>query len=231
MHSTSYTKIKLLLIDSNFLFREGLKRILEKNEDFQIVAEGDSGEQLLPLYDQHQPDVVIFDPNLSQEDGIEALRNLTLHFPTSKVLIFTVNDEFSYASQTIIEGASGYLLKKMDTASIIEAIRWAANGDFYLHPTIANDFLFNLKKLCEDEQGTKFMQTEINPPHHLLTLRQSETLQLLSEGHNNKSLSEVLGISEKTVKNHVSAILSKLGVIDRTQAVVSALKNGWIELK
>lgn len=231
MHLPDRRKIKLLLIDPNLLFREGFKSILEENDDFQIVADGHRGDQLLSLYTKHQPDAVIFEPNLPQEDGIEVLRNLTFHFPDSKVFIFTVIDEFSYASQIIYEGAASYLLKKMDSASIIKAIRMAIKGGFYLHPTIAKDFLLDFKNLSAEEDQTKFIQPAINRPFHLLTLRQTEILQLLSEGHNNKALGEIMGLSEKTVKNHVSAVLRKLGVTDRTQAVVLALKNGWIELK
>lgn len=227
----NYRKINLLLIDSNPILREGLKRILELNRELQIVAEGHRGEQLFPLYKQYQPDAVIFDTNLPQAEGMEALRELILHFPDSKVLVFTVIDEFNHVSQAIKEGAAGYLLKEMDAPSIISAIKTVVKGEFYLHPKLTKDFLSEFKKLEGREMRANFYQSDIRRPYHLLTPRESEVLQLLAEGHSNKSLGDVLGVSDKTIKNHVSTILRKMDLNDRTQAVVMALKKGWIELR
>ena len=162
---------------------------------------------------------------------MEALRELFLRFPDSKVLVFTVVDEFTHVSQAIREGASGYLLKEMDAPSIINAIQTVVKGEFFLHPKLTTDFLSEYIKMDERKTGAKFFQSDIRRPYHLLTTRESEVLQLLAEGHSNKSLGEALGVSDKTIKNHVSTILRKLDLSDRTQAVVTALKNGWIELK
>lgn len=196
-----------------------------------MVAEAEKGEQLLSLYTEYQPDAVIFEPNLSYTEEMEALRELILHFPEAKVLIFTVVDEFTNVSQAIREGASGYLLKEMDAPSIINAIQMVVKGQFYLHPRFTTEFISEFVRMDGGKRGGKFFQSDIRRPYHLLTPRESEVLQLLAEGHSNKSLGEALSVSDKTVKNHVSTILSKLNLNDRTQAVVTALKNGWIELK
>lgn len=231
MNPNYVRQIDVLVIEPHPLFREGLKRVLETDSRINIVAEGENGEQLLPLYKEHQPDVVITELNLPEKNGIEAVRELIQHFPQSVVLIFTVVDDFHYVSQTIQAGASGYLLKEMDSASIAYAIKTVINGGIYLHPKITKEFLTEFNRLALDESVGAFIQTEIKMPYHLLTSREAEVLQLLADGCSNKALSEALDISIKTVKNHVSTILRKMGLKDRTQVVVQALKNGWVELR
>lgn len=231
MVKTMVRPIDVLVIEPHPLFREGLKRVLETGSSIKIIAEGENGEHLLPLYKKYQPDAVMIDLNLPSKNGIEAVRELIHHFPQAVVLIFTVNDDFSFVSQAIQSGASGYLLKEMDSTSIADAIKLAVNGGFYLHPKITKDFLTEFNKLSLSENTGAFIQSEIKLPYHLLTAREAEVLQLLADGCSNKALSEALDISIKTVKNHVSTILRKMGLKDRTQAVVQALKNGWVELR
>lgn len=225
----SVQKIDLLILDPHPLFREGLKRVLEIDSYLRVIGEGGTGEKLLPLFRQHQPDAVLMEINLLSKTGIEALSELTQHFPHAKVLIFTVVDDFFYASQAIQAGASGYLLKEMDPAAIVHAIKTVVEGGFYLHPKVTTDFIGALNKLALASNGP-YLQTTVIRPYHLLTARECEVLQLLAEGHSNRSLGEALEISEKTVKNHVSSILRKMELQDRTQAVVIAIKNGWVEL-
>ncbi|WP_282020912.1 response regulator [Planomicrobium okeanokoites] len=225
----SVQKIDLLVLDSHPLFREGLKRVLEMDSNLRVKGEGGTGEQLLPLYRQYQPDVVLMEINLPSKTGIEALGELIQHSPHAKVLIFTVVDDFFYASQAIQAGASGYLLKEMDPTAIVQAIKTVAEGGFYLHPKVTRDFISALNKLTLGSDGL-FLQTTVTLPYHLLTARECEVLQLLADGHSNRSLGEALEISEKTVKNHVSSILRKMELQDRTQAVVIAIKNGWVAL-
>lgn len=223
-------KIDITVIDSHPIFREGLKRVLEMGTDLRIVAEGETGEQLLPLYKQFQPDVVLIEANLPNQDGVTAMEELLVYYPFSKVLLFTVVDDFSYVLQALKGGASGYLLKEMDSATIVSAIKTVVEGGVYLHPKITKDFLMEFHKLDVENSQEIFLQTGIKRPYHLLTARECEVLQLLADGHSNKTLAKALKISEKTVKNHVSSILRKMELQDRTQAVVTAIKNGWVEL-
>lgn len=225
----SVQKIDLLILDSHPLFREGLKRVLEIAPNLQVIAEGETGEQLLPLYRQHQPEAVLMEINLPSKTGIEALSELTQQFPHAKVLIFTVVDDFFYVSQAIQAGASGYLLKEMDPAAIIQAIETVVEGGYYLHPKVTTNFIDALNRLGQANDG-QFLQPAVIRPFHLLTARECEVLQLLADGHSNRLLAEALEISEKTVKNHVSSILRKMELQDRTQAVVLAIKNGWVAL-
>ncbi len=231
MKLTHIKKIDILIIDAQPLFREGLKRVLELDSTLQIVAEGESGEQLLPLFSQYQPDVVLMEINLPPQTGIQALGELNQHFPHSKVIVFTVVDDFFYVSQAIRAGASGYLLKEMDSPSLIHAIKAVVAGSHYLHPKVTKDFIDELNKLALPDPEGLFFQREVIHPYHLLTRRECQALQLLADGHSNRTLGETLEISEKTVKNHVSSILRKMDLTDRTQAVVTALKKGWVELR
>lgn len=169
--------------------------------------------------------------NIPSKNGIDALRELIQHFPFSKVIIFTVVDDFHYVSLALKAGASGYLLKEMDSNSIVHAIKRVVSGGFYLHPKVTKDFISELTNRGLQEHDGPFLQTEIKRPYHLLTHRECQVMQLLAEGHSNQSLGNVLGISDKTVKNHVSSILRKMDLQDRTQVVVTALKNGWVELR
>lgn len=231
MNKSIIRQIDVLVIEPHPLFREGLKRVLEADSRIRITAEGENGEQLLPLYKEYQPDAVLIELNLPQKNGVEATRELIHHFPQAVVLPITVVDDFAHVSQAIQAGASGYLLKDMDSNAIADAIRTTINGGIYLHPKITKDFLTAFNKLALDESTSSFVQTEIKLPYHLLTSREAEVLQLLADGLSNKALSETLDISIKTVKNHVSTILRKMGLKDRTQVVVQALKNGWVELR
>lgn len=223
--------IDVLVIDSHLFLHEGLKRILERDTDIRIVAEGENGKQLLSLYEQHRPDVVLIDVNFKQKNEVEALHELLHRFPFSKVLLFTVVEDFTSVAEAIKGGVSGYLLKEMDSTMMIHAIKLVVKGSYYIHPKITTDFLADVRKLAVREEPGNFLQKEVKRPYHVLTIRESEVLQLLTDGHSNKSIGELLDISSRTVSTHISSILRKMALQDRTQAVVTALKNGWVELR
>lgn len=231
MASNRVRTINLLLIDGNSLFREGLKSELERDMEFQVLAEGDTEEQLKFLYKEYLPHVVIMDVDFHKKSGIDTLEELTSVHPHSKVLIFTSTADSYFMSLALKKGASGYMLKKMDVPAIVDAIKTVFRGEVYLHPELTGDFISEFRQLKKRESAGKFYQKAVMRPYHLLTRRETEVLQLLAEGYSNKNLSKVLEINEKTVKGHVSAILRKMDVHDRTQAVVTAIKNGWVELK
>lgn len=222
---------KILIVDDHQLFREGVKRILAFEDSFEIVAEGDDGSEVLALYEEHQPDVVLMDINMPRKNGIEATDELTQKNPDAKVIVLSIHDDESYVSQALKTGALGYMLKEMDADAIVQAIKVVAAGGSYLHPKVTHNLVTEYRRLSEREHKGSFHQHEIRRPLHLLTKRECEVLQLLTDGQSNRSIGETLFISEKTVKNHVSSILQKMSVNDRTQAVVTAIKNGWVEVK
>jgi two-component system response regulator DegU len=225
---------KIVIIDDHQLFREGVKRILEFEKSFQVVAEGDDGSDALGLVQEYQPDVVIMDINMPQMNGVEATRELVEQYPNTKVIILSIHDDENYVTHALKTGAQGYLLKEMDADALIEAVRVVADGGSYLHPKVTHNLVNEYRKLATSvaRGGGGYVQTiEIRRPLHLLTRRECEVLQMLADGKSNRGIGESLFISEKTVKNHVSNILQKMNVNDRTQAVVAAIKNGWVEVK
>lgn len=212
---------KIVIIDDHQLFREGVKRILDFEPSFEVVAEGDDGSEAIQLVEQHQPDVVIMDINMPNINGVEATASLIEKYPESKVIILSIHDDENYVTHALRTGATGYLLKEMDADALVEAVKVVADGGSYLHPRVTHNLVKEYRRLSEDEQGAdKYISpVEIRRPLHLLTRRECEVLQLLADGKSNRGIGEALFISEKTVKNHVSNILQKMNVNDRTQAV------------
>ena len=224
---------KIAIIDDHQLFREGVKRILEFEKSFQVVAEGDDGSDALGLVEQYLPDVVIMDINMPGMNGVEATRELIEIYPNTKVIILSIHDDENYVTHALKTGACGYLLKEMDADALIEAVRVVAEGGSYLHPKVTHNLVNEYRRLTvgRTRGGTYIPTVEIRRPLHLLTRRECEVLQMLADGKSNRGIGEALFISEKTVKNHVSNILQKMNVNDRTQAVVVAIKNGWVEVR
>ena len=225
------TKIKIIIVDDHQLFREGVKRILDFENTFEVVAEGDDGSEVVALYEEFKPDVILMDINMPRMNGIEATEQLIKNHPDAKVIILSIHDDGSYVTHALKTGALGYMLKEMDAEAIVEAIKVVSTGGSYLHPKVTHNLVEEFRRLSDREHKGAFQQHDIRLPYHLLTKRECEVLQLLTDGQSNRTIGETLFISEKTVKNHVSSILQKMAVNDRTQAVVSAIKNGWVEVK
>lgn len=225
---------KIIIIDDHQLFREGVKRILDFENSFEVVAEGDDGSEVMNLFELHHPDVIIMDINMPNINGIDATQQLIAKYPEAKVIILSIHDDENYVTHALKTGATGYLLKEMDADALINAVKVVADGGSYLHPKVTHNLVKEFRRLSIQE-GESSVQTitrvEIRRPLHLLTRRECEVLQLLADGKSNRAIGDALYISEKTVKNHVSNILQKMNVNDRTQAVVVAIKNGWVEVK
>jgi len=223
--------INIALIDDHILFREGVKRILDYEADFNIVAEGDDGAVGIEIVKEYKPDVVLMDINMPNMNGVQATANLVRNYPKTKVIILSIHDDESYVTHALKTGAQGYLLKEMDADSLIEAIKVVHEGGSYLHPKITHNLVREYRRLAKENVPNVVNGViEYRKPLHLLTKRECEVLQLMSEGKSNRAVAETLYISEKTVKNHVSNILQKMGANDRTQAVVSAIKKGWVDV-
>ncbi|OKL36370.1 response regulator [Domibacillus mangrovi] len=222
----------IIIIDDHQLFREGVKRILDFEETFNVLAEGEDGAEALALVEEHKPDVVIMDINMPEVNGVEATRKLVDKYPDTKVIILSIHDDENYVMHALQSGALGYLLKEMDAEELVEAVKVVAAGGSYLHPRVTHNLIADYRRLSNDDgKGKGFQQSEVVRPLHLLTRRECEVLQLLADGKSNRGIGESLYISEKTVKNHVSNILQKMNVNDRTQAVVTAIKKGWVEVR
>lgn len=223
--------IKIVLIDDHKLFREGVKRILSFEPAFDVVAEADDGRDAKEIVEKYNPDIVLMDINMPETNGIEATKELLQNNPDLKVIILSIHDDENYVTHALQSGAQGYLLKEMDTDSLMEAIKVVHDGGSYLHPKVTHNLVQEYRRLAKNSQTrNSIADIEYRKPLHLLTKRECQVLQLLSEGQSNRKIAETLVISEKTVKNHVSNILQKMNVNDRTQAVVTAIRNGWVEV-
>ncbi|MFD1953938.1 response regulator [Paenibacillus thailandensis] len=232
-------KIKILLADDHQLFREGLKRILNMEEDLEVIGECGDGIQVMEFCNHTMPEIVLMDINMPIENGVVTTERLKTIFPDVKVLILSIHDDESYVFETLRKGATGYLLKDMEAEALINAIRAVVDGHAYIHPKVTGKLINQLRRMtyldemgvmtgaaAAKESGVKFTASEDNP----LTRREAEVLRLMAEGKSNKMIGENLFISEKTVKNHVSSILQKMEVDDRTQAVINSIKYGWVTL-
>ncbi|MCL6601880.1 MAG: response regulator transcription factor [Paenibacillus sp.] len=232
------TPIKVLLADDHQLFREGLKRILNMEDDIEVIGECGDGIQVLEFCNVTKPDIVLMDINMPIENGVEATQKVRDMFPDIKVIILSIHDDESYVFETLRKGANGYLLKDMEAESLINAIRSVCQGHAFIHPKVTGKLINQLRRMTYlnetgamaetvvKEAGVKFVAGDNNP----LTRREAEVLRLMAEGKSNKMIGEYLFISEKTVKNHVSSILQKMEVDDRTQAVINSIKFGWVTL-
>src|SRR5690625_678863 len=221
--------IDIVIIDDHKLFREGVKRILDFEPSFNVVAEGGDGNVATKLVKEYDPEVVLMDINMPNMNGIQATANLVAHFPDTHVIILSIHDDENYVTHALKSGANGYLLKEMDSDALIDAIKIVSEGGSYLHPKVTHNLVKEFQRLSKVQSGS-IEDIEYRKPLHLLTRRECEVLQLLADGKSNRAISEHLFISEKTVKNHVSNILQKMVVNDRTQAVVKAIRNGWVQV-
>lgn len=205
--------IRVLLVDDQRLFREALGTLLAAQPTLVLVGEASDGEEALRLAHQHQPDVILMDVQMPVLDGVAATRRLRAELPACRVILLTVFDDDEYVLEGLRAGAVGYLLKDASSARLLEAIDAAARGEAFLQPSVA------AKVVAQFASGGGIPQSSLTEP---LTAREIEILRLLAKGHSNREIADALVLAEGTVKNHVTNILGKLDVRDRTQAVLKA---------
>lgn len=211
-------KISVIIADDHMLMREGLKQLLELEEDIYVIAQSGTGEETIDKVLKFKPDVLLLDINMPKLNGIDTLRRLRDLGVETKIIMLTIHEDREYLYETLRMGADGYILKDCDADSLIKAIRDVKSGKMYVQPSIAS-------MLIEGIDGKADESNEILQKVKSLTKREYEVLTLIAEGLNNKDIADKLFISEKTVKNHVSSIFKKIGVNDRIQAAIFAYKN------
>lgn len=224
---------RIAIVDDHELFREGLKRIFDLEDEFVVVAEGRTGREAIRIAGEKKPEILILDINMPDMNGIEATKQLAILSPDTRVLILSIHDDESYITHALEAGASGFLLKEVASTELISAVRSVARDGAYLHPKVTTNVLKDYRRLLQfkGEQASRSVESRTDDPvYQLLSRREVEVLHLLADGRSNRDISDMLFISEKTVKNHVSSVLRKMEVNDRTQAVVDAIRRGWVEI-
>ncbi len=213
--------IRVLLVDDQSLFREGLNTLLSIYPDIDIVGEAANGQEAVEQVQMLNPDVVLMDLRMPVLDGVLATRRLKENHPDSRVIILTTFDDDETVFDGLRAGAVGYLLKDVSSEKLVEAIRTTARGESFLQPRIAAKLVAEFTRM--DKTPVK-NQSLVEP----LSDRELEILMLVSQGASNKEIGSELFIAEGTVKNHVTSILGKLGVRDRTQAALKGRELGLI---
>jgi DNA-binding NarL/FixJ family response regulator len=216
------TPIRLLIVDDQALFREGLRTLLSVQPDMEVVGEAANGEEALSLARITSPAVVLMDLRMPVLDGVAATRRLHADQPGCRVIVLTTFDDDEYVFEGLRAGAVGYLLKDVPSEKLFEAVRAAARGESFLQPSVA------AKVVAEFARLTNQYQPHARPLPENLSGRELEILSLIATGASNKEIATRLFIAEGTVKNHVTNILGKLEVRDRTQAALKARSLGLV---
>lgn len=203
--------IRILIADDHSIVRQGLATIINRVPEMTVVAQAEDGQQAIALFREHQPDVTLMDLRMPQMTGVEAIAEICTEFKQARVIVLTTYDSDEDIYRGLQAGAQGYLLKDAKPDELLKAIRTIYSGQKYVPP----------------EVGAKLVQRMSNPE---LSERELEVLRSMAQGMSNLEIGTALCIGESTVKSHVNRILSKLGVNDRTQAVIVAVKRGIVSL-
>ncbi|MBI5563582.1 MAG: response regulator transcription factor [Chloroflexi bacterium] len=229
-------RIRVLLADDQDIIRTGLTIILNHQADIEVIGQAADGIEAVEFAKKLQPDVILMDIKMPHLNGIQATRQIVAALPKTQIIILTTYDTDDWVFDGIRAGAIGYLLKDTSGDNLAEAVRGALRGESQIDPTVARKVLREFQQLTARRSAAPQPMAAPQPvveeePLERLTDREEEVLKLLAGGLANKEIAQQLSLSEGTVKNHISAILTKLHANDRTQAVITALKRGLVDLK
>lgn len=218
----SEEKIRVILVDDHPLVREGLRKILTMDNEIEIIDEAGDGQGAINIARKHKPNVILMDINMPGTNGIEATRIIKREMPFVGIIALTIHEEEEYVLELVRAGVSGYVLKDIAPAKLVETIKIVAKGHSVVDPSMTNKIFGEINRLSRFRRAKEDWET--------LTDREMDVLGLIAKGHSNKEIAQKLTISEKTVKNHITNIFRKLEVEDRTQAVLFAIKHRLVEL-
>lgn len=208
-----------MITDDHKMIREGIKQLLELNENISVVNMASDGNECLDILKEKEVDVLLLDINMPNKNGLDTLKEIKESKLGVKVIILTVHNEADYLVRAVEIGANGYVLKDSGSAELVNAIKTVIDGETYIQPDMIP--MLNSKMVVRNQDKEKIKE---------LTKREMEVLVLVSEGMFNKEIADKLHISERTVKNHISSIFRKIDVADRTQAAVFAIRNNLIHI-
>jgi two-component system response regulator NreC len=219
--SQQVQQVKVLVAEDHAVVREGIRMILDAQEDFAVVGEARDGDEAVRLARQLRPDVVVMDISMPRMNGVEATQEIKRLFPDVQVLILTMHEEESYVFQLLRLGAAGYVLKRAAATDLVEAVRAASRGEAFLYPAVARSVVQDYLDRMRSGEGTS--------RYDGLTDREREILVLIAEGHTNAQIADRLFISVKTVQTHRAHIMEKLDLHDRSLLVRYAVRKGLIQ--
>jgi DNA-binding NarL/FixJ family response regulator len=222
-------RIQILVVDDHPLFRRGIRWSLETEHDMLVVGEASDGVNAIQQCDLLVPDVVLIDINMPQMSGLEVTRVLKRRHPQTGVIILTMHEDDEQLFHAIRVGAAAYCTKDIEAEELVKLIRRVARGEYLINenvlsrPFVASRVLDQFRELSHIDSISESVFSPLTP-------REVEILDCVAQGNSNKEIAKILSISDQTVKNHITSILRKLAVNDRTQAVIYALRHGWIKL-
>jgi len=216
------SEIKVLLADDHSLFREGLRSLLEDQDDIEIVGEAEDGLEAIKLVPKVDPTVVLMDINMPVVDGVEATRMILKKNSSVGIIILTMYPQDEYVFQALKAGAKAYLLKDTRSKKLLEVIRTVHSGQAVISPEMTNRLLDEFRRISYEEEEEK-------PAFQPLTDQEKRILTRVAEGASNKDIAEDLNLSERTVKNYLSIIFQKLQVNNRTEAAIRAMRDGLVD--
>ena len=215
-------KIRVLIADDHAMFREGVRALLEKSTDIEVVGEAVNGSEAIQRCKQLEPNVVLMDVAMPGLGGLEATLEIKSILPQTKILVLTQYDNKEYVFRFLKAGAAGYVLKKAASTELLSAIRAAYNGGLFLHPDVTPAIIRGYLQQQNEDLG--------QDPYEILTDREKQILKLIAEGMSNKQMGDLLCISVKTVMGHRTHIMEKLKLHSRTELVKFAIRKGLIAL-
>jgi len=222
-------KTRIVIVDGHTLFRRGVRNILELEGDMEVIGEAGNGREAIALVEELTPDVILMDVGLPAPNGIETTQRIKRELPHTGVVVLAANDDEDQLFEAIKAGAAAYVLKDIDPSDLIAIIRRVRSGEYLINdkvfakPAVASRVLKEFRELAVYGNDAQPIFAPLSP-------REVEILDNIAQGMTNKQVAYALSISEQTVKNHMSSILRKLSVNDRTQAVVYAMRQGWIRM-
>ena len=222
-------KTRIVIVDGHTLFRRGVRNILELEGDMEVIGEAGNGREAIALVEELTPDVILMDVGLPAPNGIETTQRIKRELPHTGVIVLAANDDEDQLFEAIKAGAAAYVLKDIDPSDLIAIIRRVRSGEYLINdkvfakPAVASRVLKEFRELAVYGNDAQPIFAPLSP-------REVEILDNIAQGMTNKQVAYALSISEQTVKNHMSSILRKLSVNDRTQAVVYAMRQGWIKI-
>jgi NarL family two-component system response regulator LiaR len=216
-------KMRILLAEDHKVVREGTRRLLESQPDFEVVGEASDGIEAVELAKKLKPEIIIMDVSMPRLNGIEATRQIKAIYPNIAILPLTGYDDDEYVFALLEAGAAGYLLKDSSGEELIEAIRQVMTGEPVLHPKIMKKVLNRLRSPVDGQA--------VQTAGEVLSDRETEVLRLAAQGMSNMEIADSLTLSVRTVQTHLRSIFNKLGVGSRSEAIVFGLKKGWLTLE